>query len=488
MSPLIAFPVLVLYFGVLMLVARLTARRDNAGFFLGNRHSPWFVVAFGMIGASLSGISVVSVPSMVGAAQFTYLQTVLGFFFGYLVVALVLLPIYYRLQLTSIYGYLRQRFGAHTHHTGAWLFIVAKMISAATKLYVAVIVLQQFIFNAWHVPFFVTTTVCVLLIWLYTRRGGMRTIVWTDLLQTVFILVAVGLMLIEMVHLLGNSLEQTINTVANSAWSRIFVFDDWKSNRNFWKQFMSGIFIVVVMTGLDQDMMQKNLSCKTLRQSQRNMLCYGAAFLPVNLLLLFLGALLLIYAAQSGLTLPTRPDEILPLFATSIFGHGAALCFLIGITAASFSSADSALTAITTTFAVDILGVERHPARQAERLRRQIHLVVCVLFVVVVQLLCFIGNQSIIDTIYTIVGYAYGPLLGLFAYGLCTQLQLHDRWVPLVALLSPLFTFAIQTAAMMFFDYKFGYELLMLNGLLTFVGLLLISKHATPCTSRAQNL
>lgn len=474
MTPVITIVVLLIYFAVLMLASRLTASRGNESFFLGNRQSRWWVVAIGMVGASVSGISVVSVPGMVGGSGFSYMQTVLGFFFGYVAIAYLLLPLYYRLNLTTIYGYLNQRFGTTTHKTGSWFFIIAKMVSAATKLYVVVLVLQQFALDAWHVPFGITTVICVALIWLYTHKGGIKTIVWTDLLQTIFMVAAIIFMLIEMYTLLGHGFSQATTEVLQSDYSNWFIWSDWRSPRHFLKQFVSGIFIVIVMTGLDQDMMQKNLSCRNLKEARRNLLSYGIAFVPVNLLLLFLGALMLMYATQNGITLPERPDAMVPMFATTFFGKGAALCFLLGIVAASFSSADSALTAITTTFDVDILNIEKLDNEKGERTRGITHMWVCLIFVWVVQIFHLIGNQSIIDLIYTIVGYAYGPLLGLFACGLLTKMKLKERYVPAVAIAAPVLTFITQYITHQTLGYSFGYELLLLNAAFTVVGLLFI--------------
>lgn len=479
MTPLATIVALFLYFAVLMLASRLTASQSNDSFFLGNRQSRWWVVAIGMVGASVSGISVVSVPGMVGGSGFSYMQTVLGFFFGYVAIACLLLPLYYRLNLTTIYGYLNERFGKTTHKTGSWFFILAKMVSAATKLYVVVLVLQRFALDEWHVPFGVTTIICVTLIWLYTHRGGIKTIVWTDMLQTLFMVAAIVFMLIEMYALLGNGFKAATTEVMQSDYSNWFVWSDWHSPRHFIKQFVSGIFIVIVMTGLDQDMMQKNLSCRNLKEARRNLLSYGIAFIPVNLLLLFLGALMLLYANQQGIHLPERPDEMVPMFATTLFGKGAALCFLLGIVAASFSSADSALTAITTTFDVDILNIKRFNAKQGENVRKMTHLAVCLIFVGVVQVFYLIGNKSIIDLIYTIVGYAYGPLLGLFACGLLTRMRIRERFVPFVAVAAPVLTFITQYVTLQTFEYSFGYELLILNALFTIAGLALIREKQT---------
>ncbi|MDO4191420.1 MAG: sodium:solute symporter [Bacteroidales bacterium] len=479
MTPWITITIFAVYFILLIVVSRLTASKDNASFFLGNRQSRWWAVAIGMVGASVSGISVVSVPGMVIHSGFSYMQTVLGFFFGYVAIAYVLLPLYYQLNLTTIYGYLNQRFGTTTHKTGSGFFIVAKMVSAATKLYVVVLVLQRFALDALHVPFGATTLVCVLLIWLYTHRGGIKTIVWTDLLQTVFMIAAIVCMLVEMYHLLGGSFLQSTTEVCRSELSDWFIWNDWRSPRHFTKQFISGIFIVIVMTGLDQDMMQKNLSCRNLKEAQRNVISYGMAFVPVNLLLLMLGALMIIYTQRNGITLPEHPDEMVPMFATTIFGKVASLCFLLGIIAASFSSADSALTAITTTFAVDILNIQQYDKAKSEKYRKLIHAGVCLLFVWVVQIFHLIDNKSIIDLIYTIVGYAYGPLLGLFACGLLTKIKINERYVTAVAILAPLLTFVIQYVTKQLWNYSFGYELLLLNALITTIGLFFIRQKQT---------
>ncbi|MDR1592376.1 MAG: sodium:solute symporter [Prevotellaceae bacterium] len=474
MSPFITILILIAYFGLLMLVAKLTANRrtDNATFYLANRQMPWYLVAFGMIGASISGVSLVSVPGMVGASQFSYLQTTLGFCFGYLVVAFVLIPLYYRLNLTSIYGYLGCRFGLSAHRTGAVFFIIAKMITSATKLYVAVIVLQQFVFDAWGVPLWATVTVCVLLIWLYTRNGGIRTIVWTDVVQTFFLLVAMMLILLKIMQLMDLNIPSAGKLLNHHALSRVFVFDDWHSTRHFLKQFFSGIFIVIVMTGLNQDMMQKNLSCRNEHESRRNMLWYGAAFIPVNLVLLVIGALLLIYAGNENILLPQNPDAIVPFFAAHHLGQLVCVCFVIGIIAASFSSADSALTAVTTSVMVDFLKKEKGVAlAEDRRLRRRVHLGVCVLFVGITLLFECVRNQSLIDVIYTLVGYAYGPLLGLFAFGLLTKRQVRNRAIPCIAIAAPVITYIMQTFCALTLNYHFGYELLIINGLITFIGL-----------------
>ncbi|MBQ8720790.1 MAG: sodium:solute symporter [Paludibacteraceae bacterium] len=457
--------ILLIYVAILLGVGYLTSRNgaSNEAFFSGNHRSPWYLVAFGMIGASISGISVVSIPGMVIASEWTYLQTCLGFFFGYVAVAYILLPLYYKLKLTSIYEYLNSRFGSSSYHTGSMFFVIAKMVSSATKLYIAVLVLQHFIFDKWNIPFGITVIICVAIIWLYTHRAGIRTIVWTDTLQTLFFIVAISIMCYEAWQLADVCLS-TFN------FRRLtFNFEDWHSTQYFWKQFISGIFIVIVMTGLDQDMMQKNLTCRTLRESQKNMLSYGVAFLPINFILLLLGSLIIVYAQNYGITLPDAPDKIMPFMVSNVMSPIVGICFVLGIISASFSSADSALTSITTTLAVDIFGWKNN-----EKQRRMLHIGVCVLFAIIVILFGYTQNRSIIDTIYTIVGYAYGPLLGMFAFGLFTRYQVRDKLVPLVAIASPIICYIINLISTNYYNYQWGYELLLLNGTITFVGLFII--------------
>ena len=464
-----------LYFLLLLLISFLTGRnRSDNQFFRGNRRSLWYVVAIGMIGSSVSGISLVSVPGMVVGSGFTYLQMALGFVVGYVVVAFVLLPLYYKMNLTSIYGYLEKRFGQQTHRTGAWFFIGSKTITSATKLYVAALVLHRFVFVEWGAPFWVTVLMCVLMIWLYTFRSGIGTIVWTDMLQTIVLFTAIILMLFQTTKAMNLSLTETIHTIKASPLSRMFEFD-WMSDRNFFKQFLSGIFIVVVMTGLSQDMVQSTLSCRSIREAQKNMLWYGAAFVPFNLLLLSLGVLLVSYAGQTGIALPDKPDEIVPMFASAWLGKTVYFCFIFGIIAATFNSADSALTAIVTSLYIDILKKDSH-ATTSHRHRNLLYFIVCAVFVLIVLAFDNLGNRSIIDTLYRVVGYAYGPLLGLFAFGLLTRRKINDRFTPYIALASPAITFLIDSSCQRLFQYQFGYELLLLNGLITFTGLYLTTE------------
>ena len=469
------------YFAILFAFSKLVGgqRSDNAAFYRGNRQSPWYMVAFGMVGASISGVTFVSVPGMVLLSDMTYLQTCLGFIVGYYAVAFLLLPVYYRLNLTTIYTYLQGRLGHRSYKTGASFFLLSKMTGAAVRFYIVCMILYEYVIaplvvsegfpfplgGGWLFP--LTVVVLVALIWLYTRRGGIRTLVWTDSLQTVCMFAALLLIIYKVIGQLDMSVGEAMNAVMADSHSRIFVFDDWVSKQNFWKQFLSGIFIVVVMTGLDQDMMQKNLTCKNLRDAQKDMCTYGFAFAPANLLFMCLGVLLVLLSQKQGLALPDTPDQLLPMFAANgMLGQLVVVLFTIGIVAASFSSADSALTALTTCFCVDIMG-----RKDDERLRKRAHLMMAMVFVMFILLFRMLNSDSVIDAIYIMCSYTYGPLLGLFAFGLLTRRKTNDRYVPYIAIASPLICFIIDNATKLCFNYQFGYELLMLNGVLTFVGL-----------------
>ena len=451
-----------------MLVSRLTSRRsDNDAFYRGNRHSPWYVVAFGMIGASISGITFVSVPGMVANADMTYMQTCLGFILGYFAVAFILLPVYYKHNLTTIYSFLQKRLGNRSYRTGATFFLLSKMTGAAARFYVVCFILHRFVFADMGVPFALTAVAMVALIWLYTRRSGIKTLVWTDSLQTLCMFAALVLIIYNVVDDMGMSVGEAVRAIVADSHSRMFVFDDWMSRQNFWKQFLSGIFIVIVMTGLDQDMMQKNLTCKSLADAKKDMCTYGFAFVPANLLFLALGVLLMMMLGRYGMQMPAKGDDLLPMFAASgMLGNGVVVLFTIGIVAASFSSADSALTAMTTSFCVDMCGKP-----DDERLRKRVHVCMAVVFILCVLLFEFVNSQSVLDAIYTLCGYTYGPLLGLFAYALITKRGVNDRAVPAIAVASPVICFAADWLTSHYTSYRFGYELLMLNGLLTFIGL-----------------
>ena len=458
-----------LYFAALMLFSRITARHgdNNQTFFRANRRSPWYMVAFGMIGASISGITFVSVPGMTMFTGMTYVQMCIGFILGYFAVAFVLLPVYYRLNLTTIYTYLKERLGMKSYKTGAWFFLISKMTGAAVRFYVVCIILQRFVLDAIGVPFALTVVAMVALIWLYTRRGGIKTLVWTDTFQTTCMFAALILIIYNVMGQLGMSATDAVKAIATDEHSRMFVMDDWISKQNFWKQFLSGAFVVIVMTGLDQDMMQKNLTCRTLREAQKDMCTYGFAFVPANILFMALGVLLMQLAQKDGIALPASGDELLPMFAaTGRLGSTVVVLFTIGIVAASFSSADSALTALTTSYCVDIRQREGD-----EQLRRRAHIGIAVVFGLFILLFKTLNSTSVIDAIYILCSYTYGPLLGLFAFGLFTRRKPCDKLVPYIAVASPIVCFALEKTAMQCWGYKFGYELLMINGLLTFMGL-----------------
>ncbi|MBF1557836.1 MAG: sodium:solute symporter [Prevotella salivae] len=461
------------YFCILLVFSRFTSRRaTNSTFYRADRRSPWYMVAFGMIGASISGITFVSVPGMAVKTDMTYLQMCFGFIFGYLIVAFVLLPVYYRLNLTTIYTYLQTRLGQRAYKTGSSFFLLSKLIGAAVRFYVVCIILQRFVLGQLGIPFLVTIVFMVGLIWLYTRKGGIKTLVWTDSFQTLCMFLALILIIFHVMTALHLNLNQAVTAIANDSHSRVFIWQDWTSKQNFWKMFLSGIFIVIVMTGLDQDMMQKNLTCKSLREAQKDMCSYGLAFVPANLLFLSLGILLMMLSHREGIAIPCATDDLLPMFAaTGSLGSLVIVLFTIGIVAASFSSADSAMTALTTTWCVDIM-----EKKDDEKLRKRTHLGFALLFVVFILAFKALNSTSVIDAIYIICSYTYGPLLGLFAFGLFTRWQVKDRYVPYIAIISPVICFAIETITRQTTGYEFGYELLIVNGLLTFVGLYLCRK------------
>ncbi len=477
MNPVLTGVLIACYFIVLMIISFVTGRKsDNKSFFLGNRQSPWYIVSIGMIGASLSGVTFISVPGWVKNTQFSYLQMVGGYFLGYLVIAHILLPVYYRLNLTSIYTYLEQRFGKFSYKTGAWLFLVSRTIGASARLYLMANVLQISLFNALGIPFAVTVIVTIALIWLYTFRGGIKTIIWTDTLQTVFMLTSVIITIIYIAKSMDLSGGQLIETINRSEFSRVFVFDDWSSKQHFIKQFFSGAFITIVMTGLDQDMMQKNLSCKNISEAKKNMKWYGFAFIPTNLLFLSLGALLYIFANQQGITLPERSDDLFPTIVNSgALPQIVGVFFIIGLVAAAYSSADSALTSLTTSFSVDILGSSHKGETLTKGNRILIHLSFSIILMLVIILFRIFNADSIISTLFILAGYTYGPLLGMYAFGLFTKIKINDYCVPVIAVISPLITGILDFNAQSWFGFTLGYEKLILNGGITFIGLYLIS-------------
>lgn len=483
MNSYIILSIIAIYFGILLLIAWITGRKStsNDAFFLGNRKSPWYIVSIGMIGTSLSGVTFVSVPGMVRSIDMTYMQTVFGFFFGYILIAKVLLPLYYKLKLTSIYSYLGDRIGKRSYKTGASFFLLSKIVGAAARLYLVVLILQHYVFSSWNIPFWVTVIISIFLVWLYTYRSGIKTIIWTDTLQALCLVAMLVVIIWKVKDAMELDMGGMVQTLTENPHFRIFEFNDWHSTQHFVKQFFSGIFITIVMTGLDQDMMQKNLSCKSLKDAQKNMYTYGFAFTPVNFLFLALGVLLLSLASQKNIELPALNDDILPMFCTSgILGHSILIFFTIGIIAAAFSSADSALTALTTSFCVDILGVEKEEANKAKRTRLMVHLLISALFAIIILIFKAVNSRSVIDAIYMIASYTYGPLLGLFVFGLFTKKQPRDKYVPYICILSPLICFATDYLVKQHTGYAFGYEMLMLNGAITFFGLWAASvKHKT---------
>ncbi|MBE6424302.1 sodium:solute symporter [Succinivibrio dextrinosolvens] len=460
--------ILLSYFAILYTYSYFhSSKNSNETFFRGNRNSRWYLVAFGMIGASLSGITFVSVPGMVMWSDMTYLQTCLGYILGYFIVAFVLLPIFYRHNLTTIYSFLKIRLGETSYKTGALFFLISKLIGAAARFYVVCLILDRFVFKELNIPFFVTVPFLMALIWLYTRNGGIRTLVHTDVIQTFFMLLSLGVILYGVLDVLDFSLAEAFKEVVSSGHSRIFEFSDIKSPQNFFKQFISGAFIVVVMTGLDQDMMQKNLTCKTLHEAKKDMCTYAFAFAPVNLLFMVLGILLICAFNTNGIAIPEKFDNLLiDAISNGILGMSAKIFFIIGIVSAAFSSADSSLTALTTTYCVDI-----KEKSSDVRLRKNTHAMMAILFAFAVLIFNYFNSTSLIDAIFILCGYTYGPLLGLFSFAILGRRNVMDKATPYIAMLSPVACFVISQLTLKMFGYKFGYELLLLNGALTFAGL-----------------
>lgn len=401
-----------------------------------------------------------------------------GYFLGYLIIAHVLLPVYYRLNLTSIYTYLEQRFGKRSYKTGAWLFLISRTIGASARLYLMANVLQISLFNALGIPFAITVIITIALIWLYTYRGGVKTIIWTDTLQTVFMLTSVVITIVYIAKSMNLNVSGVVELISQSELSRVFVWDDWSSKQHFLKQFISGAFITIVMTGLDQDMMQKNLSCKNLKEAQKNMKWYGFAFIPTNVLFLSLGVLLYVFAQREGLALPERSDDLFPMIVNSgALPAVVGVFFIIGLVAAAYSSADSALTSLTTSFTVDIMGSSNHGENLSKRTRILVHLTFSVLLILVILIFRALKEDSIISTVFTIAGYTYGPLLGLYAFGLFSKIKVKDYWVPWVAITAPLVTGLLDYHSVDWFGFQLGFEKLVLNGLLMFIGLLSICEY-----------
>jgi Na+/proline symporter len=465
---------------LLFVVSWFTSRNaDNESFFIGNKVSPWYVVAYGMIGASLSGVTFISIPGVVGDTKFSYMVIVFGYLVGYFVIANVLMPIYYKLNLTSIYSYLHQRFGYYAYKTGASFFLLSRIIGASFRMFLVVYILQHFVLDNYNVPFTVTAIVFVGLILIYTWRGGIKTIVWTDTLQTTFMLLSVIISILLISDHLDKPFLELYKNIQEAEYTKMFFFD-WRDKYFFVKQFISGAFIAIVMTGLDQDMMQKNLSCKNLSDAKKNMYWFSWALLPVNFIFLTLGAFIAYYAQVKGIVITGTSDTLFPEIALNHLGTFAGIVFIIGLIAAAYSSADSALTALTTSFTLDILGIDRRENISKEKkvsIRKISHLGMAAVLVLVIIGYGMINDQAIITKLFTIAGYTYGPLLGLFSFGIFLKRTVIDKWVPVIALASPLLSYLIQIYSPIIFNgYQFGFELLLVNGLLMFAGLLFFSK------------
>ncbi|GLB53207.1 sodium:solute symporter [Neptunitalea chrysea] len=476
MNPLYILLIILVYFGLLILISYITGKNStNDAFFKGNKQSPWYVVAFGMLGASLSGVTFISVPGWVEATKFSYMQVVLGYVLGYFIIIKVLLPLYYKLNLTSIYTYLEDRFGTTTYKTGASFFLLSRIVGASCRLFLVAQVLQLVIFNELKVPFSVTVAITIILIWLYTFKSGIKTIVWTDTLQTLFMLIALGVAIVTVYNDLNISNIGLVNYIKDNALSKIFYFDNIKSGNYFWKQFLSGAFITIVMTGLDQDMMQKNLTCRSLKDAQKNMFSLSIILVLVNLIFLSLGLLLTDYASANGID--AHGDLLFPTIAQSNLGPVVFVFFFIGLIAAAYSSADSALTSLTTSFSIDILEIDKkHNEEKQVKIRKQIHILISfILFLSIIFLKYAIPGESIISQLFSFAGYTYGPLLGFYAFGMSNKLKVKDKWVPIVAIASPLISYGIDWYCNSK-GWKLGYAILMINGLITFLGLLILSR------------
>lgn len=479
MTPALILFIFLVYTAVLFTVTWVTARKaNNQSFYIGNKVSPWYVVAYGMIGASLSGVTFMSVPGWVEETQFSYMMVAFGYFFGYAVIALVLLPLYYRLKLTSIYSYLEQRFGFWSYKTGAGFFILSRVLGASLRMFLVIYVLQIFVFDTWNVPFWVNVAIFIILIILYTLKGGIRTIIWTDTLQTTFMLLAVILSVIYISRELGEPILRLAREVSDSDISRMII-TDWHHPRFFIKQFFSGMFITITMTGLDQEMMQKNLSIRNLKDAQKNMFTFSTINLFVVFLFLILGAFLLLYARQEGVSV-AMSDDLFPTIALNYLGPAAGVVFLVGLISAAFPSADGALTSLTTSFSIDFLGLEKRKDindNKKTRIRYVVHLSFAVVFFICILVFRQMNDRAIIDKLFTIAGYTYGPLLGLFAFGLFTSRKVNDRVTPWIAIGSPIVCYILNLYSEELLNgYKFGFEMLLVNGFLTFMGLLLFSR------------
>lgn len=480
MSGSFIFTCFIAYTILIFFVTWLTSRKsNNDSYFLGNKQSPWYVVAYGMIGASLSGVTFMSVPGWVGNTHFSYLMVVLGYLAGYAAIALILLPLYYKLKLTSIYSYLEQRYGFWSYKTGAFYFILSRVIGASFRMFLVVNVLQVFVFDAWNIPFWVTVLVFISLIILYTFEGGIKTIVWTDTLQTTFMIAAVVISIVLIAKELDWNMFDIFNNVLKCDYSQV-IYTDWHHERFYLKQFLSGAFITITMTGLDQEMMQKNLSCKSLKDAQKNMFTFSGVLVIVNMMFLILGAMLYFYASSKNIAMPASSDDLFPMLAIKFLGPLAALVFTIGLISAAYPSADGALTSLTTSFCIDFLGFNKQKKwteAKKKKIRYVVHLSFALVLLTVIVIFRMINNQAVISKLFTVAGYTYGPLLGLYAFGLFSKYAVKDKWVPLICLLSPIVCFFLsEYSSLLITGYKIGFELIIINGALTYFGLWLLRK------------
>jgi Na+/proline symporter len=478
MSPVLVLITIAAYFAILFTISYIAGRKaDNAGFFVGNRKSTWYVVAFAMIGSSISGVTFVSVPGMVATSNFSYLQMVLGFVAGQFIIAFLLIPLFYKMNLVSIYEYLENRFGLSSYRTGAWFFFISKMLGAAVRLFLVCLTLQLLVFDPLKLPFILNVIATVTLVWLYTFRGGVKSLIWTDSLKTFCLVVSVVLCIYYIASDLNLSFTGMVNTVVDSNFSRFFFFDDVNDKRYFFKQFLAGVFTMIAMTGLDQDMMQRNLSCKNFKDSQKNMITSGISQFFVILLFLMLGVLLYTFTAQNGITNPAKSDELFPMVATGgYFPVIVGVLFIVGLISSAYSAAGSALTALTTSFTVDILGTKGKSEQEIVTIRKRVHIGMAIVMGIVIFIFNILNNTSVIDAVYILASYTYGPILGLFAFGMLTKKQVRDKYIPLVAILSPILCFILQKNSEVWFNgYAFSYELLIFNAFFTFIGLCLLT-------------
>jgi SSS family transporter len=477
MTPLLVFGIILGYFLLLMAISHFTSQKaDNSTFFTANRQSPWFLVAFGMVGASLSGVTFISVPGEVGNSGWTYLQFVMGNMVGYAVIAFVLIPLFYRLRLVSIYQYLQDRFGQNSYLTGSGFFLISQTIGASFRLFLAALVLQIAFFDAFGIPFYVTVFVTITLIWLYTFRGGIKTIVWTDTLQTTFLLLAVLISIYMIMDQMNLGAGEVVKVISNSEMSTIFDWN-WKSDRNFFKTFLAGIFITIAMNGLDQNVMQKNLTIKKTSDAQKNIFWFSLTFFFSTVLFLALGVLLYKFALDQGLEIPQSTDDLYPMLALNHFGVLAGIVFLLGIVAAAFSSADSALTALTTSFCVDILDIPKRKQENQKKTRLLVHIGFTLLMFCVIVAFNEVNDSSVVNSVFKVAGFTYGPLLGLFTFGLLTKVKVKDKFVPLVCIAAPLLSVLLDVNSTAWFNgYKFGFEILLVNAAITCFGLFLLKK------------